>query len=145
VYAYRGHIQASLSRTPSGRRAMKWLAATTLVNSEPKRTAPPHSAAASRQQQPSSQVYGRAGPQLCALESTDRNDYDPCKSPTPRFCQNSASCRAAVETWRMHQCLFQRRAKHLRWVRSHLSFAMLSGGRELPTLRCDSTTETRNK
>ena len=118
---------ASLSLTPPGCRIMKWLVATTLVNSKPQPTAPPHSATTSRQEQPSSLVYGRAGPQLCALGSTDRNDYDPCKSPTPRRYRDSTSCRAAVEIWRMHQCLFQRRAKHLRWIRSHLSFVTLSG------------------
>ena len=118
---------ASLSLTPPGCRIMKWLVATTLVNSKPQPTAPPHRATTSRQEQPSSLVYGRAGPQLCALGSTDRNCYDPCKALTPRCCRSSASFRAAVETWRMHECLFQRRAKHLQCVRSHLPSAMLSG------------------
>jgi hypothetical protein len=124
---------------------MKWLVATTLVNSEPKPVAPPHSVAASWQEQPSSLVYGRAGRQLRALGSTDRNDYNPCKALTPRCCRNPASCRAAVETWRMYQCLFQHRAKPLRWIRSHLSFVMLSGRRKSATLRSDSTTNTRTK
>ena len=66
------------------------------------------------------------------------NDYNPCKALTPRCRRNSASCRAAVETWRTQQCLFQRRAKHLRCVESHLPFAMLSGRSVLTTSRSSS-------
>lgn len=87
-----------------------------------------------------SRFYGRAGPQLRALLSTGRNDYHPCKALTPRYHRKTGSCSAAVETWRMHQCLFQRRAKHSWMVGSHLPHSMFSRRSESPTLRCDSAT-----
>jgi hypothetical protein len=116
--------------------------ATTLVNSESRATAPPHSARGSRQQQPSGLADGRAGPQLRALRSTDRNGYNPCKTLTPRCRRESASCRAAVETWRTQQCFFQRRAKHSQRVRACLPCSLLSRMWASPTLRSSSMTNT---
>ena len=114
---------------------MKWLMVTTLVNSETKPAAPPHSVRGSQQEQLSGLADRRAGPQLRALRSTDRIDYDPCKALTPCRLRNSASCRAAVKRWRTHQCLFQRRTKHSLCVRSCLPCAIPSSMWQSPTLR----------
>ena len=115
---------------------------TTLVKSDTKLTAPPHMVRGPRQEQPSELADGRAGPQLFTLRSTDRNDYDPCKALMPRCLRNSASCRAAVERWRTHQCLFQRRAKPSQCVRSCLPCGVLSRMWASPTLRSSSLTNT---
>lgn len=112
---------------------------TTLVNSGTKSTAPPHRVRASRQEQPSELADGRARSQLFMHRSTERNDYHPCKAPTPHRCRNSTSCRVTVETWRMHQCLFQRRVKPSQCTRSCLSCNMLSSVWKSPTLRSSST------
>jgi hypothetical protein len=92
----------------------RWLASHDF-RQQPRSMAPPHSVRASRQDLPSGLADGRVGPQLCALRSTGSKDYYPCKALAAPCCGYSASCRLAVETWRMHQCLFQRRARH--WQR----------------------------